>query len=98
MYEGYDVMRHLFWYNVGMPNQFEKKDVPLPMKVTESIKLELERIAIALDRPVSYVARELMLRGLGLYEIDGLLRDAGPEKKRPLGKRIGEITKKENVK
>jgi hypothetical protein len=96
-YWEYDVMRNIFTYNVDMPDQFEKKDIPLPLKVPSSLKLVLERIAVHEDRPVGYVARELMVRGLGQYQKDGRLRDDQPERKMSLGKRTT-ITRKEDVK
>ncbi len=54
---------------------YEKKEIPVTMKITESTKLILEKICTRQDRPMSYVTRELMLRGLSLFEIDGKLRD-----------------------
>ena len=54
----------------------EKKTQTLAMKVQSSLFERLTEIADSEDRPIGYVARELMLRGLGLYESDGRLRDA----------------------
>jgi len=56
----------------------EKKTQTLAMKVQSSLFERLTGIAETEDRPIGYVARELMLRGLGLYELDGRLRDARP--------------------
>ena len=53
----------------------EKKDVVVGMKVGESVKRMLDRIADDTDRTISYVARELMIRGLALYQADGQLKD-----------------------
>ena len=56
----------------------EKKTQTLAMKVQSSLFERLTGIAETEDRPIGYVARELMLRGLGLYEVDGRLRDVRP--------------------
>lgn len=40
----------------------------------ETFKM-LEKIRIEEDRPRGYVARELMIRGIGLYMKDGYLKD-----------------------
>lgn len=53
----------------------EKKDVVVGMKIGESVKRMLDRIADEQDRTISYVARELMIRGLALYHLDGNLKD-----------------------
>jgi hypothetical protein len=52
----------------------EKKEFPLTMKLTENVRRRIENIGEQEDRPNGYVARELMLRGLALYEEDGMLR------------------------
>ena len=67
----------LLGYNLVVPEKFEKKLVPLTMKTSQSLRDEIERIGEAEDRPFSYVARELMIRGLALYRRDGKLRDEG---------------------
>ena len=46
------------------------------MKVQSSLLDRLTEIAEHEDRPIGYVARELMLRGLNLYESDARLRDS----------------------
>lgn len=61
---------------VSVTGKFEKKDSPLTIKVGESLKREIESIASNEDRPVGYVIRELMVRGLDLYRADGLLRSS----------------------
>ncbi|MBX3288388.1 MAG: hypothetical protein KF855_03490 [Acidobacteria bacterium] len=53
----------------------EKKDEPLSLKVQPSLLVVLKEISEREDRPVGYVARELMVRGLGLYQQDGRVRD-----------------------
>jgi hypothetical protein len=45
------------------------------MKVQASLLDRLNAIAGEEDRPIGYVARELMLRGLKQYEADGRLRE-----------------------
>lgn len=62
-------------YNLGVATSFEKKDVPVTMKIASSVRDTIEQIGLNEDRPIGYVARELMLRGLALYKRDGLLRD-----------------------
>ena len=54
----------------------EKKTQTLAMKVQSSLLARLSDIAETEDRPIGYVARELMMRGLALYESDGRLRDS----------------------
>jgi hypothetical protein len=53
----------------------EKKTQTLAMKVQASLLDRLNDIATDEDRPIGYVARELMLRGLKLYESDVGLRE-----------------------
>src|SRR5436190_19923355 len=68
---------------------FEKKEVPVTMKVTDSVKLALDGICADNDRPLSYVARELMLRGLALYRQDGRLKDEAAAHRAPVVATIG---------
>lgn len=68
-------MQNKVWYNSGVPKTFEKKSAQLGIKVSASTLATIEQIAVNEDRPVGYVARELMIRGLGLYRQDGRLRD-----------------------
>ena len=68
-------MEEIFCYNRLVIENFEKKEESIAMKVAPSIKREIERIAFEDDRTVSYVAGELMNRGLALYRRDGKLRD-----------------------
>ncbi len=56
-------------------SNFEKKEITIGMKVQETIRRQIEEIAADEDRPVGYVARELMIRGIALYRLDGKLRD-----------------------
>lgn len=58
-----------------MPKTFEKKDAPITLKVQASLLSQLKEISDLEDRPLGYVARELMVRGIGLYRADGQLRD-----------------------
>lgn len=58
-----------------MAVKFEKKEIPITMKVSESIEKRIGAIAHAEDRPKGYIARELMIRGMKLYDEDGYLRD-----------------------
>jgi hypothetical protein len=53
----------------------EKKTEPLTIKIEAGDKATLERIGETADRPLGYVARELMLRGLAAYKRDGLLKE-----------------------
>lgn len=71
-------MRKDIWYNVAMPKGFEKKGEPLTLKVQPSLLSALKAISETEDRPLGYVARELMVRGLALYRLDGKLRDVSP--------------------
>jgi hypothetical protein len=68
-------MRKIVWYNPNVPPTTEKKSVQIAVKLPESLYATIEAICAAQDRPVGYVARELMVRGLSLYERDGKLRD-----------------------
>jgi hypothetical protein len=71
----YVAMQNKLWYNFVVPNKPEKKDQPLALRVPISLLRTIEEIAVNTDRPVGYVARELMVRGLSLYRQDGQLRD-----------------------
>lgn len=53
----------------------EKKEIMIGTKVGESVKREIDRIADADNRKAAYVIRELLMRGLTLYRLDGKLRD-----------------------
>lgn len=61
---------------VYMPSDGNKKEIPVTMKLSEQQLLMLEDICARHDRPRSYVARELMLRGIALYKQDGKIREA----------------------
>jgi len=52
----------------------EKKSEQVAVKLAPATLEMIERICQAEDRPVGYVVRELMLRGLALYHEDGNLR------------------------
>lgn len=62
-------------YNINMPVNTEKKSETVLINLTPSAFKELAKIAQTEDRPVGYVARELMARGLAQYQHDGRLRD-----------------------
>jgi hypothetical protein len=68
-------MQNKLWYNQAVPYKAEKKSVQIAVKLPESVFQLIEQVCSKEDRPVGYVARELMLRGLTLYRNDGLLRD-----------------------
>lgn len=71
----YRQMQNNLWYNHVVPSHTEKKDQPLALRVPVSLLETLGEIARAEDRPLGYVARELMGRGLALYRVDRKLRD-----------------------
>jgi carbamoylphosphate synthase small subunit len=64
-------------YNEHMPDASAKKTKQILINVEPSVGEVILRIAESEDRPVGYVARELMIRGLALYRRDGKLRDEG---------------------
>lgn len=64
------------WYNKDVGDNFEKKEEPLALRIPISLKNRLIAIGFEHDRPVGYVARELMIRGLAMYEQDGKIRDS----------------------
>lgn len=68
-------MQNELWYNLQVPKQFQKKTEQVAIKMTPELHEALEKIRVAEDRPLGYIARELMIRGLALYKKDGLLRD-----------------------
>lgn len=88
-------------YKVFVPPIYEKKDVGIATRVPDSIKRRLDEIADEHDRKPAYVIRELLLRGLSLYEVDGKLRGEAPAKAMrqlaPVVARIerGEMTKQD---
>lgn len=63
------------WYNQSVAGSTTKKTEQLAMKLFPETFEKLSMIAEVEDRPVGYVARELMLRGMALYAVDGSLRD-----------------------
>jgi predicted transcriptional regulator len=67
-------------YKVVVPVNHEKKDVGIATRIPESIDQRLKEIADEHDRKPAYVIRELLLRGLSLYEMDGNLRGEAPAK------------------
>jgi predicted transcriptional regulator len=75
-----DAIRGRGGYNVVMPEFTGKKEIVIGTKIPETLKSRLDEIAEYEDRQISYVVRELMLRGLSLYDIDGKLRGEAPAK------------------
>lgn len=66
-------------YNFDVPtSNKEKLSEPVLLNLTPTIFKELLEIEEREDRRRGYIARELMLRGLALYRIDGLLKDRSP--------------------
>lgn len=63
-------------YIGNMPQKSQKKSEQILIMVVPETFAEVKMIAKREDRPLGYVARELMHRGLGLYRRDGLLKDA----------------------
>jgi predicted transcriptional regulator len=68
------------WYNVRVAANDEKKDVGISTRVSDTVDRRLKEIADEHDRKPAYVIRELLLRGLSLYEADGKLRGEAPIK------------------
>jgi hypothetical protein len=56
-------------------NMGQKKSEQVLIMLVPETFADIKSIAAAEDRPLGYVARELMIRGLGLYRSDGRLRD-----------------------
>ena len=67
-------IRPALCYNQAMAVVSEKKSDQILMKIVPSTMAELAQISEIEDRPLGYVARELMLRGLALYREDGRVR------------------------
>lgn len=67
------------WYKRNMPSspddQRAKKVDFIGVKVGAPDKKDLLAISKEHDRPLGYVARELMLRGLAAYKRDGKLKE-----------------------
>lgn len=61
-------------YNFYMPNPEGKKVVTVTVKVSSDNREQFEKICKEQDRSMSYVVRELALRGLSLYKSDGILK------------------------
>lgn len=91
-------MKNNLWYNLGVPTK-TKKSYQVLVKIDQYTYDTLAGIAEGEDRPLGYVARELMIRGIVLYENDGRLRDEPPVRKlAPVVARIdpgSEMTKEE---
>jgi len=73
-----------------MSINIEKKSEQILINVTPSTYKLLAKIAESEDRPIGYVARELMARGLSQYQIDGRLRDP-PQPERHLAPVVATI-------
>lgn len=67
--------RRVFGYNQAMSQNSEKKSEQILINIEPSSFRVLAHIAETEDRPLGYVARELMVRGLALYAADGNLKD-----------------------
>ncbi len=62
------------------PVRQDKRTATLTMKVSETERGMLLPICEDHDRPLGYVARALMVRGLAAYQRDGLLKELkGPQ-------------------
>lgn len=59
----------------------EKKAEMIGLKIEPSDKATLIEICQAEDRPLGYVARELLLRGLAAYRKDTLLKEPNDKPK-----------------
>jgi hypothetical protein len=87
------------WYNVGVPKHTEKKNENFSLKMPISIMARLKEIAEFEDRPLGYIGRELMVRGLALYEMDGKIRgEAATETMRRLAPVVARIDRPEMTK
>lgn len=64
-----------------MPIQEGKRVVTVTVKVNAQQREEFQAICDAEDRSMSYVVRELALRGLAQYKNDGVLRINDNEEK-----------------
>jgi hypothetical protein len=62
-------------YKGNMPVNGVKKSEQVLINLSPEVHALVTQIALNEDRPLGYVARELMQRGLNLYGKDGLLRD-----------------------
>lgn len=65
-----------------------QKLTEVPCKVLPETQAKLASIAIIEDRPIGYLTRSLLLRGIAAYERDGRLKEpsAGEVVMRPLTK------------
>jgi len=68
----------------------EKKSEQVAVKLAPATLEMIEQICQIEDRPVGYVVRELMVRGLSQYQIDGRLRDL-PQPERHLAPVVATI-------
>lgn len=64
-----------FCYKVYVPSNYEKKEIGVATRVSDSIKRQLDEIAYEHDRTIGYVIRELLVRGLAAYSVDGKFKD-----------------------
>lgn len=69
-------------YKVYVPVNYEKKDVGIATRISESMKREIDRLADEHDRTPAYIIRELLTRGLALYQADGRLKDENKPERR----------------
>lgn len=69
----------------------EKKSEQVAVKLAPATLEMIELICKIEDRPVGYVVRELMVRGLAQYQIDGRLRDMPQPETRHLAPVVARI-------
>jgi hypothetical protein len=85
------VISEIYGYNVNMSRNVEKKSKQILLNLSPSDYEQFVRVAEETDRPLGYVARELSLRGLMLYELDGKLRGEAPRSDRKLAPVVARI-------
>jgi hypothetical protein len=82
-------------YKRNMPQTGEKKSEQFLMNLDPVTYERILSIVRSEDRPKGYVARELMLRGLSLYEQDGKLRGEAPARAKVVATISGGKTKED---
>lgn len=86
-------------YNHSVPRNYEKKDAPIATRVPDAMKRQLDAIAEEHDRTVGYIIRELLGRGLAMYQADGQLRQSGiPAAEVRVGKVVAKIEPSDEIK
>lgn len=79
-------------YKVNMGQISQKKSEQVLVMLVPEMFEHLKLIAAAEDRPLGYVARELMVRGLALYQVDGVLKGEPVTAKSKVAATIGPAT------